>query len=100
RAWAGLRPVRRHDAADRGLLHLFFLREQHRLRLRLRDAEALPYGTGGEASWVRPLSPRRWHRLTLPHRLSTENRISSPFAGADESLSHARPEVVASIWVR
>jgi UDP-N-acetylglucosamine 1-carboxyvinyltransferase len=28
-----LRPVRRHDAADRQLLHLLELRQQHRLRL-------------------------------------------------------------------
>ena len=29
----GLRPVRRHDAADGQLLHVLFLRQQHRLRL-------------------------------------------------------------------
>ena len=34
-----LRAVRRHDAADRLLLHLLELREQHRLRLRLTSVE-------------------------------------------------------------
>ena len=34
----GLRPVRRHDAADRLLLHVLELRQQHRLRLRCSRA--------------------------------------------------------------
>ena len=37
-----LRAVRRHDAAHRQLLHVFFLRQQHRLRLRRKPARAAP----------------------------------------------------------
>jgi hypothetical protein len=35
-AGSGLRDVRRHDAADRLVLHVLELRQQHRLRLRCR----------------------------------------------------------------
>ena len=36
----GLRPVRRHDAADGQLLHVHQLRQQHRLRLTVREGAA------------------------------------------------------------
>ena len=38
----GLQPVRRHDAADRVLLHVLQLRQQHRLRLSSAHSRAPP----------------------------------------------------------
>ncbi len=72
RPGAGVRPVRRHDAAHRLVLHVLELREQHGLRLRGAAAAATRLTRGParrcrpRRSRVRATPPSAWCRSEFP----------------------------------
>ena len=78
RSRPGLRAVRRHDAADGQLLHVFFLRQQHRLRL----SKLALAGAGARVSILRGL---------LEEMLRRELRSFGTAALAHSPCSRAPP---------